>query len=79
MIPMITVAGLEAGSLMAGNLVVETVFAWPGLGTLIIGGIFARDYPVVQAGVIFFALVYVMINLTVDLAYAFIDPRIRWQ
>ncbi len=78
LIPMITVAGLEAGSLLGGNIVIETVFTWPGLGSLIIGSIFARDYPVVQAGVIFFALVFVMINLIVDIAYTLVDPRIRW-
>jgi len=78
LIPMITVAGLEAGSVISGNIVIETVFSWPGLGSLIIGSIFARDYPVVQAGVIFFALVFVLINLLVDLAYTLVDPRIRW-
>ncbi len=78
LIPMITVAGLEAGSLLGGNIVIETVFSWPGLGSLIIGSIFARDYPVVQAGVIFFALVFVLINLIVDIAYTLVDPRIRW-
>jgi len=78
LIPMITVAGLEAGSLIGGNIVIETVFSWPGLGSLIIGSIFARDYPVVQAGVIFFALVFVLINILVDLAYTLVDPRIRW-
>ncbi len=78
LIPMITVAGLEAGSLLGGNIVIETVFSWPGLGSLIRGAIFARDYPVVQAGVIFFALVFVIINLIVDIAYTLVDPRIRW-
>ena len=78
LIPMITVAGLEAGAMISGNIVIETVFSWPGLGTLIIGSIFARDYPVVQAGVIFFALIFVLINILVDLAYTFVDPRIRW-
>jgi peptide/nickel transport system permease protein len=78
LIPMITVAGMEAGSLLGGSIVIETVFSWPGLGTLIRGAIFARDYPVVQAGVIFFALVFVLINLLVDIAYTLVDPRIRW-
>ncbi len=78
LIPMITVAGLEAGTLLGGNIVIETIFSWPGLGTLIVGSIFARDYPVVQAGVIFFALVFVLINLLVDIAYSIVDPRIRW-
>jgi peptide/nickel transport system permease protein len=78
MIPMITVAGLEAGSLLGGSIVIESIFSWPGLGTLIRGAIFARDYPVVQAGVIFYALVFVLINLVVDIAYTLVDPRIRW-
>jgi len=78
LIPMITVAGLEAGSLLGGNIVIETVFSWPGLGSLITGAIFARDYPVVQAGVIFYALVFVLINLIVDITYTLVDPRIRW-
>lgn len=78
LIPMITVAGLEAGSLIGGNIVIETVFSWPGLGSLIRGAIFARDYPLVQAGVIFYALVFVIINLIVDISYTMVDPRIRW-
>ena len=78
LIPMITVAGLEAGSRLGGRIVIETIFCWPGLGSLIIGAIFARDYPLVQAGVIFFALVFVLINLIVDIAYTLVDPRIRW-
>jgi peptide/nickel transport system permease protein len=78
LIPVITVAGLEAGSLLGGSLVIESIFSWPGLGTLIRSAIFARDYPVVQAGVIFYALVFVMINLVVDIIYTLVDPRIRW-
>lgn len=78
LIPMVTVAGLEAGSLLGGNIVIETIFSWPGLGSLIRGAIFARDYPVVQAGVIFYALVFVIINLIVDMTYTLLDPRIRW-
>jgi len=78
LIPMITVAGLEAGSRLGGSIVIESVFSWPGLGSLIRGAIFARDYPVVQAGVIFFALVFVIVNLIVDIAYTLVDPRIRW-
>jgi len=78
LIPLITVAGLEAGSRLGGSIVIETIFSWPGLGSLIRGAIFARDYPVVQAGVVFFALVFVIINLIVDIAYTLVDPRIRW-
>jgi ABC-type dipeptide/oligopeptide/nickel transport system permease component len=79
LIPTITVAGLEAAALIGGNVVIETVFSWPGLGTLIVKGIFARDYPVVQTGVIVYALVFTLISLIVDLSYSVVDPRIRWQ
>ncbi len=78
LIPTITVAGLEAASLIGGNVVVETVFSWPGLGSLIVRGIFARDYAVVQSGVIVYALVFALISLLVDLSYAVVDPRVRW-
>jgi peptide/nickel transport system permease protein len=78
LIPTITVAGLEAASLIGGNVVVETVFSWPGLGSLIVKGIFARDYAVVQSGVIVYALVFTMISLIVDLSYSMVDPRVRW-
>lgn len=79
LLPTVTVAALEAGSLLSGNVIIETVFAWPGLGQLIVNGIFARDYPVVQSGAIFFALVFVGINFLLDAAYALLDPRIRWE
>lgn len=78
LIPTITVIGLEAGSILSGNVVVETVFAWPGLGSLIVDGIFARDYPVVQSGVIVLCFIFVFVNFLVDVAYTVIDPRIRW-
>jgi peptide/nickel transport system permease protein len=78
LIPTITVAGLEAAALIGGNVVIETVFSWPGLGSLIVKGIFARDYPVVQSGVIVYALVFTLISLIVDLSYSVVDPRVRW-
>jgi ABC-type dipeptide/oligopeptide/nickel transport system permease component len=78
LLPTVTIAGLEAGALLSGNVVIETVFAWPGLGQLIVSGIFARDYPVVQSGVIFYALLFVGINFLLDALYAALDPRIRW-
>lgn len=79
LIPTLTVAGLEAASLIGGNVVVETVFSWPGLGSLIVKGIFARDYAVVQSGVIVYAIVFAAISLLVDLSYALVDPRVRWS
>jgi peptide/nickel transport system permease protein/oligopeptide transport system permease protein len=57
----------------------ETVFAWPGLGRLIVDSILARDYPVIQGAILIFGLLYIMVNLTVDVIYAFVDPRIRYD
>jgi peptide/nickel transport system permease protein len=76
-IPVVTIAALEIGNLLAGAVIVESVFAWPGLGQLAIQSIQSRDFLVVQAVVLFISLVYVAANLLADLAYAAIDPRIR--
>jgi peptide/nickel transport system permease protein len=76
-IPVVTVAALEIGNLLAGAVIVETVFAWPGIGQLAIQSIAARDFLVVQTIVLFVSLVYIGMNLVADLAYAVIDPRIR--
>ena len=76
-IPVVTVAALEIGNLLAGAVIVETVFAWPGIGQLAIQSIQARDFLVVQAIVLFVSLTYISMNLLADLAYAAIDPRIR--
>ena len=73
-----TIVGIEAGYLLAGAVLVETVFAWPGLGALLVTSILKRDFPLVQGGVMFIALVYVLVNLITDLAYAYLDPRIRY-
>lgn len=78
LIPVVTMLGLQLGSLVAGVVVVETVFAWPGLGRLIVTAINNRDYPVVQASVTFVAALFVGLNLLVDLTYAALDPRIRY-
>jgi len=75
LIPAITVAGLQIGELLGGNMIVETVFAWPGLGRLVVNSIFARDYLMVQAAVMLYALTYVAANLAVDVAYTVLDPR----
>jgi peptide/nickel transport system permease protein len=77
-IPVITVIGLNVGSLLGGAILTETIFAWPGVGRLVVDAIFARDYPVVQGAVLVIAVVFVLVNLTVDLAYAYLDPRIRY-
>jgi len=77
MIPVVTVAGLQMGYLLGGAVVTETVFAWPGIGRLIVQSISARDFPVVQASVLLLALTFVIINLVTDLLYRLLDPRIK--
>jgi peptide/nickel transport system permease protein/oligopeptide transport system permease protein len=79
MIPIITVVGLQFGLLLGGAVLTETVFAWPGLGRLIVDSILARDYPVIQGTILIFGLLYIMVNLVVDLIYALVDPRIRYD
>jgi peptide/nickel transport system permease protein len=79
MIPIITVVGLQFGLLLGGAVLTETVFAWPGLGRLIVDSILARDYPVIQGAILIFGLLYIMVNLVVDLIYALVDPRIRYD
>ena len=78
-IPVVTVAGLQFGTLLTGAIITETIFAWPGLGRLIIQAIRLRDYPLVQGGVLLIALSYVLVNLLTDLTYAALDPRIRLE
>jgi peptide/nickel transport system permease protein/oligopeptide transport system permease protein len=78
LIPIITIFGLQFGNLLAGAVIVETVFSRPGLGRLIVGGILNKDFPLVQGVVLFVATAYVLINLLVDVAYAYADPRIRF-
>jgi ABC-type dipeptide/oligopeptide/nickel transport system permease component len=77
LIPVVTVFGLQFGNLLAGAVIVETVFSRPGLGRLIVGGILAKDFPLVQGTVLFVAATYVLINVVVDVAYAYVDPRNR--
>jgi ABC-type dipeptide/oligopeptide/nickel transport system permease component len=79
MIPVLTVFGLEFGSMLGGAVLTETVFSLPGIGRLLVEGIFARDYPVVQGAMILVATTFVLVNLLTDVAYAFFDPRIRYE
>jgi peptide/nickel transport system permease protein len=79
LIPIITVVGLQFGFLLGGAVLTETVFAWPGLGRLLYDSISARDYPVIQGTILIFGLLYILVNLMVDLIYAFVDPRIRYD
>ncbi|MCG7344002.1 ABC transporter permease [Sporosarcina sp. ACRSL] len=78
LIPIVTIVGLELGSVIGGSIIVETVFGWPGMGSLLITSIGMRDYFLVQGIVFFIALTYVFLNLIVDISYKFIDPRIRY-
>jgi peptide/nickel transport system permease protein len=77
LVPALTVAALQFGALLTGAIVTETVFSWPGLGRLLIESIQMRDYPVVQGGVLLIAWTYLLVNLATDLAYAWLDPRLR--
>jgi len=78
-VAVVTVVGLQLGYLLGGAVVTETVFAWPGIGRLVVQSILARDFPVVQTCVLILALTFVLINLVTDLLYSFLDPRIRVQ
>ena len=78
-IPVLTVIGLQFGILLGGVVVTETVFSWPGVGRLAVQAIYARDFPVVQATVFLFAVIFVIVNLIVDLLYAVLDPRIGYK
>ncbi|WP_374712227.1 ABC transporter permease [Symbiobacterium terraclitae] len=78
LLPVVTVVGLQLGSLLSGSVITETIFAWPGVGRFVVQAIFNRDFFVVQAAVFLFALVIVAINLATDLLYSLLDPRIRY-
>lgn len=77
LIPVTTVAGLRFAGLLGGAVIVETIFAWPGIGKFVLDSIFDRDYPVIQGFVMFMGTVFLLVNLLVDLSYAWLDPRIR--
>jgi peptide/nickel transport system permease protein len=79
LLPVSTVIGLQVGLLLSGAILTETVFAWPGVGVWLADAISARDYPVLQAGILFLATVFVLVNLIVDISYAIINPRIRYS
>jgi ABC-type dipeptide/oligopeptide/nickel transport system permease component len=79
LIPVVTVMGLQTGQLLGGAVLTETVFAWPGIGRMLVRAIFARDYVLLQGGVLILAVTFVVINLLVDLSYAALDPRITYR
>ena len=77
LIPVVTVIGLQVGTLLGGAILTETIFSWPGIGKWMVESIFRRDYPTVQGGLIMIAMIVVLVNLAVDVLYGLIDPRIR--
>jgi len=79
LIPVVTVIGLQTGTLLGGAVLTEIVFAWPGIGRLLVEAILARDYPVVQGVVMVVATMFILVNLIVDILYSYLDPRIRYQ
>ncbi len=78
LLPIVTTIGLQFGALLGGAVLTESVFAWPGVGRLLVDSIGARDYPVVQGVVLLLAVTFIVINLLTDLTYAYVDPRIRY-
>jgi peptide/nickel transport system permease protein len=78
-IPIVTIVGIELGTLLGGSVITETIFAWPGVGRLSVQAIFNRDYPVVQAAVFLLATTFVLLNFMVDIVYTYLDPRIRFR
>jgi peptide/nickel transport system permease protein len=78
LVPIVTVTGLQLAFLLGGVVVVEVIFAWPGLGRLALDAVQGRDYPVLQGAVLLFSLTFLVVNLVVDLLYAYLDPRIRY-
>lgn len=79
LLPIVTIVGLQTGSLLAGAILTETIFSWPGIGKWVYDAILGRDYPVVQGGTLLIAVIFVFANLLVDLSYAFLDPRIHYD
>ena len=79
LIPVVTIIGLQFGAVLTGTIITETIFAWPGLGRLLIQAINFRDYPLVQGCILFIAVTYVLMNLLTDLTYGLLDPRIRYE
>ena len=78
-IPVVTVIGMQFGRVLEGAVIVETIFAWPGIGKLLVDSIYARDFAMIQGGVLFVAAIFVIVNLVVDISYTYLDPRIRYE
>ncbi len=77
LIPVVTLIGLQAGFLLGGAVVTETIFSWPGVGRMAVGAILARDMPLAQGAILSLAIAFIVINMIVDLAYAALDPRVK--
>jgi ABC-type dipeptide/oligopeptide/nickel transport system permease component len=78
-LPVLTIVGIQIGSILAGAFIVETIFLWPGIGQLTIMSVLSKDYPIVQGVVLLSAFSYMAANLLIDICYAFLDPRIRFE
>jgi len=79
LIPIVTIIGMQFGRVLEGAVIVETIFAWPGIGKLLVDSIYARDFAMIQGGVLFVAAIFVIVNLVVDISYTYLDPRIRYE
>ncbi|MBA3891885.1 MAG: ABC transporter permease, partial [Gemmatimonadaceae bacterium] len=79
LIPVVTMIGLQLGHLLGGAVVTETIFAWPGVGRLVVDAVHARDFPVVQAAMLVIVLLFVLVNIAVDMMYGLLDPRIVYE
>jgi ABC-type dipeptide/oligopeptide/nickel transport system permease component len=79
LLPVVTIIGLQFGALLSGAIVTEKVFSWPGIGSLLIQAVFTRDYPMVQGCILVISFCYIIANVTTELFYALIDPRIRYE
>ena len=79
LIPVVTVLGLQVGALLGGAVVTETIFAWPGMGRLVVNAVYGRDYPIIQVAILMFGLIRILANFTVDLSYGVLDPRVRYS
>lgn len=79
LLPVITIVGIQFGAMLGGAVVTETVFAWPGVGRLVVNAISQRDFPIIQGGVLMMAIIFTMVNLLVDISYALVNPRIRYD
>ncbi len=79
LIPIVTVIGMQFGRVLEGAVIIETIFAWPGIGKLLVDSIYARDFAMIQGGVLFVAVIFVIVNLVVDISYTYLDPRIRYE